>query len=257
MRPFDETAAEFDRFRKLPDGVPDAIREALWRHLPARGRLLDLGAGTGRVGLAFVAAGDDYLGFDASARMLAEFQRKCRVEHEPAPRLIQADGRALPLPDACCDVVLIVQVLSGVAGWRPMLQEARRVLRREGSLVLGQTAGPPNGLDGQMRDELRRILESMGIEAGKRGAERGEAAAWLEHQASHYTRLVAARWDSPRSPAQFLARHATGARFAALPNEVREEALLRLERWARERFGELEKLVLEPFTFELEIFRFS
>lgn len=257
MRAFDDTATQFDRFRALPEGVPAAIREALWAELPGNGRLLDLGAGTGRVGLAFVAAGDDYVGVDASARMLAEFHRKCRDAGMPVPRLVQADGRALPLEDACCDVVLVVQVLSGVTGWRALLVEARRVLRPGGALVLGQTASPPAGLDAQLRSRGAEILESMGIAAGRRGAERGEAAAWLERQAFPCTRLVAARWESPRSPAEFLARHATGARFAALATEVREQALARLADWARDRFGTLESVTLEPFTFELEVFRFS
>ena len=39
------------------------------------------------------------------------------------------------------------------------------------------------------------------------------------------TEVVAARWEAPRSPRDFLARHATGARFAALPQPIKDEAL--------------------------------
>ena len=41
-----------------------------------RARLLDLGAGTGRIGRPFVAAGDDYVGVDLSLGMLREFARR-------------------------------------------------------------------------------------------------------------------------------------------------------------------------------------
>ena len=41
-----------------------------------RPRLLDLGAGTGRIGWPFVAAGDDYVGVDLSLGMLREFVRR-------------------------------------------------------------------------------------------------------------------------------------------------------------------------------------
>ena len=44
MSSFDATAAEFERFRGLPAGVPAAIRTALWSalgHAPGA-RLLDL-----------------------------------------------------------------------------------------------------------------------------------------------------------------------------------------------------------------------
>ena len=75
----------------------------------ARPRVLDLGAGTGRIGWPFVAAGDDYVGVDLSFGMLREFARRSR-ESMPAPRLVQADGERLPFRDATFDAVLLIQV---------------------------------------------------------------------------------------------------------------------------------------------------
>jgi hypothetical protein len=56
----DAIAGDFERFRALPPGVPEAVRQALWGSLGlgAAATLLDLGAGAGRVGLVFVEAGD-------------------------------------------------------------------------------------------------------------------------------------------------------------------------------------------------------
>jgi predicted TPR repeat methyltransferase len=66
-RPYDAAAATFDRHRKLPEGVAQAIRGAVLRALDLmRPRLVDLGAGTGRIGRAFVEAGDAYVGVDVS-----------------------------------------------------------------------------------------------------------------------------------------------------------------------------------------------
>ena len=46
-RPYDAAAAAFDRHRKLPEGVAQAIRGAVLRALDLmRPRLVDLGAGT-------------------------------------------------------------------------------------------------------------------------------------------------------------------------------------------------------------------
>jgi ubiquinone/menaquinone biosynthesis C-methylase UbiE len=89
MANFDTTAANFERFRALPAGVPAAIRDALWDALgsPPGARLLDLGAGTGRIGAAFVAAGDAYIAVDPSARMLAHFAAKVATRDGPSPRL--------------------------------------------------------------------------------------------------------------------------------------------------------------------------
>jgi hypothetical protein len=57
---YDRLASSFDRQRPLPEDVPNAIRRAvLGVDLPPRPRLLDLGAGSGRIGRPFVEAGDD------------------------------------------------------------------------------------------------------------------------------------------------------------------------------------------------------
>ena len=67
MSAFDSVAATFERDRALPEGVPGAIRAAVLEAGDAASpRLLDLGAGTGRIGWPFVEAGDDYVGIDLS-----------------------------------------------------------------------------------------------------------------------------------------------------------------------------------------------
>ena len=67
------------------------------------------------------------------------------------------------------------------------------------------------------------------------------------------TEVVAARWESPRSPRDFLARHATGARFAALPQPIKDEALRRLADWAVVTFGALDATLIEPQAFLLDV----
>jgi predicted TPR repeat methyltransferase len=54
----------------LPRAVRAAVLAALATPAP---RLLELGAGTGRFGRPFVAAGDAYVGIDLSFGMLQEF----------------------------------------------------------------------------------------------------------------------------------------------------------------------------------------
>jgi ubiquinone/menaquinone biosynthesis C-methylase UbiE len=255
---FDSVADDFDRFRALPAGVPAAIRRALWHALgvAATGRVLDLGAGTGRIGEAFVAAGDAYIGVDTSARMLAHFGKKLSALGGTAPPLAQADGQALPFPAACFDAVLMVQVIGGSPGWRGILSEARRVLRPGGSLVLGKAVGPPLGLDGRMRGQLSLFLSKAGVEMRRRGVRREDALAWLSPAAQRSSTVVAARWEATRSPREFLARHATGARFAALAEPVKDEALRRLADWAVATFGSLDAPVVEQHEFVLDILLF-
>ena len=112
---YDAIAPRFERDRALPDGVGAAIRAAVLDAAGvARPRLLDLGAGSGRIGAAFVAAGDDYVGADLSLGMLQAFAAR----REGAARLVQADGLLLPFGDAAFDAVMLVQVFGGMSAWQ-------------------------------------------------------------------------------------------------------------------------------------------
>lgn len=254
MSAFDSVAPTFDRHRALPDGAPEAIRAAVLNAVEgASPRLLDLGAGTGRIGIPFVAAGDDYVGVDLSFGMLCAFAQ--RGGSDRAPRLVQADGEHLPFRDATFDAVMLIQVFGGMRGWRRLLVEARRVLRGAGVLVLGRTLAPPDGLDARMKQRLALLLDEIGAPADRTNT-RQDAQGWLEQEA-HGARLVAATWTAKRTPRGFIERHRTGARFSALPAPVKEEALRRLAAWAKTAFGSLDATSTEPHGFELQLFRFS
>jgi ubiquinone/menaquinone biosynthesis C-methylase UbiE len=252
---FDSVAPTFDRHRALPEGAPEAIRAAVLNAVGAASpRLLDLGAGTGRIGIPFVAAGDDYVGIDLSFGMLCEFKRRA-AECAGASRLVQADGERLPFADASFDAIMLIQVFGGMRGWRRLLVEARRVLRGAGVLVLGRTLAPPDGLDARMKQRLALLLGETGAPADRTNT-RQDAQDWLEREARG-TRLVAATWTARRTPRGFIERHGTGARFSALPAPVKEEALRRLAAWATTAFGSLDAASTEPHEFELQLFRFS
>src|SRR3981189_2407947 len=168
--PYAAAAPAFDRHRALPDGVPQAIRSAILAAAEvASPRLLDLGAGTGRIGEPFGAAGDDYVAVDLSLGMLREFA--CRGRHDfPLPRLAQADGQRPPFPHAPLDAVMriqifggmLIQIFGGMRGWRHVIAEARRVLRPRGALVTGRSIAPAGGVDAQMKLRTGRRRSAPG-----------------------------------------------------------------------------------------------
>jgi ubiquinone/menaquinone biosynthesis C-methylase UbiE len=251
---FDVTAPTFDRHRALPDGAAQAIRAAVLAAIgKSSPRVLDLGAGTGRVGWPFVAAGDDYVGVDLSLGMLRAFIE--RAGRERVPRLVQADGERLPFRDATFDAVMLIQVFGGMRGWRRVIAEARRVLRPAGALIIGRAAAPADGVDAQMKQRLAMVLDDMGVRRDRMNA-RDDALRFLEEAASA-TRIDAARWDAERTPRGFLERHPTGARFSALPEPVKKEALRKLGAWAAATFGSLDAVFSEPHAFELQVFKFQ
>jgi ubiquinone/menaquinone biosynthesis C-methylase UbiE len=252
---YDATAASFNRHRALPDGVAEAIRAAVMAAAGGaqRPRLLDIGAGTGRIGWPFVAAGDDYIGVDFSLGMLREFIGRAEWNGASA-RLVQADGERLPFPDASFDAVLLMQVLSAARHGRRLIAEAGRVLQPAGCLIFGRTVAPDNGIDARMRQHLAESLDAAGVHPYRKKSS-DDALSWLAGNA-HDSRIVtAAAWRAERTPRAFLERHATGARFSVLPAPAQNIAMLRLRDWAVTAFGSLDAVSVEPFRFDLMIYR--
>jgi ubiquinone/menaquinone biosynthesis C-methylase UbiE len=258
---YDAAAPSFNRHRALPDGVAQAIRKAA---VAAVGgvpgpRLLDVGAGAGRIGETFIAAGDDYVGVDLSFGMLRAFLHRanCRgaLTGPGPPRLVRADGGCLPFADATFDVVLMVQIFGGMSGCQLLVSEARRVLRPSGAVVLGRTLAAEHGVDALLKQRLALILSEIGIDRGHNFHDEVEQA--LNATAFSAESVVAASWRANRTAREFLERHRAGARFSALPETVKGEALGELAPWAVATFGSLDAVYSEQYTFALQVFKFG
>ncbi|MFD4656977.1 class I SAM-dependent methyltransferase [Kitasatospora sp. NPDC058444] len=82
---------------------PDYARAAVrWALETAPGpRVLDLGAGTGKLTAALVALGHDVVSVEPDRAMLAELRGTL-----PTVRALPGSAEAIPLPDACVDAVV-------------------------------------------------------------------------------------------------------------------------------------------------------
>jgi ubiquinone/menaquinone biosynthesis C-methylase UbiE len=248
---FDAVASDFERFRLLPGGVPEAIRSAIWAAVPvpSPAKVLDLGAGTGRFGKAFIEAGDSYTAVDSSLAMLREFQARTK-----GGLLVQADGRQLPFRNGSFDIVLLMHVLSAAGEWSPVIDEVRRVCHSGGFVAIGRTVNPEFGIDAQLKRQLKLILGEMGIPWHRPQKAHREALGSLELFTARHVNCRAASWSVQAKAQDFLRRHRSGARFAALPETVQKKSLQELEAWAKKAFDSVDKEFNEERSFELDIF---
>jgi ubiquinone/menaquinone biosynthesis C-methylase UbiE len=99
--------------------------------------LIDVPCGYGRHSIPLGRAGFRITGVDRSAALLGEARR--RSGHERWPKLVQADYRELPFPDASFDAALNLFSSLGYLGIEQdtrVLAEIGRVLRPGGALVI-------------------------------------------------------------------------------------------------------------------------
>lgn len=106
---------------------PDALREVA--ELPARGRLLDVGGGAGRVASAIRNWVDDITIADVSFGMLKQTIRS------PVQPVCGA-SESLPFPDNSFERVIMVDALHHVANHAYSAREMFRVLKPGGVLVI-------------------------------------------------------------------------------------------------------------------------
>jgi ubiquinone/menaquinone biosynthesis C-methylase UbiE len=129
------------------------LRRLRRRIFPAlRGRVLELGAGTG-VNLPLYRSGAEVVAVDQSSEMLALARRRRRQ----APiSWVQADAQALPFADATFQQVMTSLLFCSVPDPLQGLQEIRRVLTPGGWLVMLEHVRGERGSMRLLTDWLER-----------------------------------------------------------------------------------------------------
>ena len=115
--------------------------------------LPDLGGGTGRLRLILAPRAKSIRAFDASAEMLRVCRERLLAGGFTNWQVDVADHRQLPVPDHSADLVVSGWSVSYLAVWNQeqqtseldiWLNEMRRVLRKEGLIILLESLGTGN-----------------------------------------------------------------------------------------------------------------
>jgi len=123
---FDANAQRYDDWFEDNTAIYRSELDTILDHLPANGRRIEIGAGTGR----FAVPAGIRLGVEPSRNMAA-------IAKARGIDMIQGVGESLPLRDAIFDHVLMVTVLCFVNNVRSVLSETERILRPGGQLTVG------------------------------------------------------------------------------------------------------------------------
>jgi len=138
-----------------------------WRRvaLQAKGRVLELGCGTGRVTLPLAKAGVKVVGVDRSERMLQRLRVRLRSRAsrasvgETGPGLVRSDIRALPFVSASFAMTLapygILQSLLSDNDLRATLDSVSRILEPGGTFCIDLVPDVPNWREYRNKVQLR------------------------------------------------------------------------------------------------------
>jgi ubiquinone/menaquinone biosynthesis C-methylase UbiE len=238
--PFDQAAKYYDQTRADPEWVMKAMADTFLRVTNADGssKILEVGIGTGRIALNLLERDLNILGVDLSLEMMRELHLKFDGPHAPL-RLAQMDGEQIALADETFDVVYAVHVYHLIPNWRKAIDEAYRVLKPGGKLLISYHYRNSNSPNRKIRAKFGELAQTHGYSTKRPGARDTELRAELSKWNGRVESIRVAEWKFFESPAQILdeveARHYSDVWL--VPPEVQIELMPKLREWARNAFG--------------------
>jgi SAM-dependent methyltransferase len=219
-RSFETVAAEYERYR--PDYPETALRWAAEElALSAGARVLDVGAGTGKLTRELVALGYEAVAVEPGAPMLAELRRAV-----PEAEAHEGPAEAIPLADESVDAAFAGQAFHWFDRERAV-PELHRVISAGGGLALLW-----NWWDERdpLQAELGRLIGYAGHEPYRDDELPGKP--WFRELGR-----TVVETDSESSPDALVGYLSTASAFLTAEPDEREESL-RAVRELASRYGE-------------------
>ncbi|MCB9586865.1 MAG: methyltransferase domain-containing protein [Polyangiaceae bacterium] len=247
-RLYGSQASAFDAKRGLAEVAPDWIARALVKLLgQAPTRVLELGAGTGEIGVALAARAEHYVGVEASQGMAERWRQRFASHPELSSKSaleVQDADQAWPAEANSVDLVFA----SRSAHWfEPghLRAELARVSRPGTCFVLGRVVRSLDHPRRWLRREVHRALRVRGLEpkdGPRRGGELLYEIAHGDPRTCWIPRQAVLRWGFSAAPAEILDGWRAKPSLAGLelPAKARAEVLDEVSELANQRFGGLE-----------------
>jgi len=254
---FDQQSSCYDARVGLPESVSASVAQAIVERAGAGANdlVLELGAGTGEIGVHLARLPVRYVGLDASAAMLDVFRAKAA---DDPPSLIVADGdRRWPLPDGSATVVFASRVIHLLQPDH-VVRETLRVCRPAGLLILGRVVRDRDGIAERLRRRRLELLTTAGISArqGEAGTRRVIAGV-VANGGESLGRQIVAEWISETTPAAVIGDWESLTRMGsvAVDTVTRGGILDALRDWARAEFGDLDRPQASSARYAIDIIR--
>jgi len=234
--------------------LADALARALTTRLRPGSRILDIGAGTGRVSVALAGFGFEVIAIEPSIPMLQGLREKAGTLSIGG---IAAEGSRLPVRDRVVDAVAVARLLYLVPDWRGLLREASRSLR-DGRWIFHEWGNGTADEDWVLiREKVRSLFAEAGITNAFHPGARTEME--VEQYLAHLGFSARERIDGGPGPvssiSDFLTKVESGevSYVWSVPQAVRAQCLPRLRVWAEAKF-EVTRPLPMPATLQWSVY---
>lgn len=252
---FSANASVYDRRHGLVLAPDMARRLASSGGLEPGARVLDVGAGTGRVAVAFANIGCETVALDPALAMLNECRRKAS---ERRVSLVAGEGARLPFARGCFDGVILARILYLLPDWQVVLRETCDVLKPGGRLFHEWGNGQANEAWVQIREKARILFQRASVDSPFHPGARDEAE--VDGFVGELGLIRGAELAVGPGPSMtlrdFVGRIASGE-FSytwSVPKDVQESCLPLLRKWCEDTF-DLDQSVSIPRELRWTIYR--
>ncbi len=160
---YDQIAERYDATRGYSAEGTARITQILTAEFAKRGRVLEIGIGTGQLALALHAAGVDVMGVDRSVPMLSKVGEK--AGGRPPFPLVVGVATEMRFAYGAFDAAYFRWILHLIRGWRDVLTEAIRVVGPGGGIIgeIGGFAGPKNEVQRHYEELAGVVSKPIGL----------------------------------------------------------------------------------------------
>jgi len=206
--------------------------------LKPNARILDIGAGTGRVSVPLAERGLTVCALDAAHPMLRVLRRKTSASSSVFPVL--GDATRLPFHEDTFDAVVFARLLYLVPAWKALVREAVRVARPPIRIGHEWGNGESDEPWAQVRDHTRALFEGAGVKNPFHPGARTEREidGYILDLGLRRTGELRRPGATMHTLREFIRRIEAGeaSYIWNVPESVQRMCLPELTRWAESRF---------------------